>query len=362
LDGVPYPPDLHLITVDATAVNISGKAPEPGQVDFYTGAPDHYGEDAISTRNYKKTLIQEGMTGFVLNENPEILSVNEGDYVSATLNVAPEDGFFMTSHFSPAIRVARKENTVIKVVETDDVGDLMEGWGIGISREENTGKSGLANESTSGMLYLAFHEMAPEFNIFSGKALSANGETLIEPDTLLLPHYYTLTTDALSTNNYQVCITLPDTQSNLVPGEMVMVQRYRTGAPWYALETVAGSQPNTICARGLYPVGDFSVGFHAGISTNTFAPIFSSQQNILYNYPNPFQHETTITLHLQRDGDTFVRLHDVQGRLVKEVFHGQLHRGEHQFPLSSQGLPAGIYIIQAGNAMESYMNKVMVGK
>jgi hypothetical protein len=365
LDGVPYPPYLHLITVDSAVVNISGKAPEPGQVDFYTGVPDHYDEDAISTRYYKKTIIQESMTGFDLSEIPEVFSVNEGDYLSATLNIAPVDGFFMTSHFSPAIRVAKKENTIIKVVETDEMGELMEGWGIGVSREDNAGnseKSTLANESTSGSLYLAFHELAPEFNIFSGQALSANGETLIEPDSLLLPYYYTLTTDALSTNNYQVCIALPDTKSSPDLNEMLLVQRYRTGAPWYALETVAGSQPNTLCARGLYSMGDFSIGFHAGISTNTHAPIFSNQQKILYNYPNPFQNETTIILHLQRDGDTFVRLLDVQGRLVKEIFQGHLPNGEHQFHLSSQGLTPGIYIIQAGNAHESHINKVMVGR
>ena len=67
--------------------------------------------------------------------------------------------------------------------------------------------------------------------------------------------------------------------------------------------------------------------------------------------PNPFQSITTIQLQLTAAADLSLTLHDVAGRAVKRLHHGQLGAGRHAFHWGGRDraghpLPAGIYFLR----------------
>jgi hypothetical protein len=65
------------------------------------------------------------------------------------------------------------------------------------------------------------------------------------------------------------------------------------------------------------------------------------------NYPNPFNPTTTITLLMDRSASVDLKVYDVSGRIVANLFQGTLETGAHQFQFSGSNLPAGVYVYRA---------------
>ena len=73
------------------------------------------------------------------------------------------------------------------------------------------------------------------------------------------------------------------------------------------------------------------------------------------NFPNPFNPTTLIRFSVPLAGLVDLKVFDMQGRLVREVYHGDLAQGEHALnfdAFDSRGdlLPAGIYIVRLATA------------
>jgi hypothetical protein len=69
------------------------------------------------------------------------------------------------------------------------------------------------------------------------------------------------------------------------------------------------------------------------------------------NYPNPFNPFTTMRYEIPGDGTVWVRIYDISGRLIKELYHGEQKAGT--YTLSWDGtdamgrpVPSGIYFYQ----------------
>ncbi len=64
-------------------------------------------------------------------------------------------------------------------------------------------------------------------------------------------------------------------------------------------------------------------------------------------YPNPFNPSTSFTVALPESAELQVSVFNVQGRLVANIYNGEISAGEHSFTFDGHGLASGIYFIQA---------------
>jgi len=62
--------------------------------------------------------------------------------------------------------------------------------------------------------------------------------------------------------------------------------------------------------------------------------------------PNPFHDEVEFTFNLSRDGEVKLNILDVQGKVLKSVFDGNLSSGSHSLKWNGDNLPAGVYFYQ----------------
>ena len=63
----------------------------------------------------------------------------------------------------------------------------------------------------------------------------------------------------------------------------------------------------------------------------------------MYNYPNPFNPETTIVYRLAATGYAKVLVVDVLGRAIRTLAEGRQNQGEHMVRWDASGAPAGVY-------------------
>lgn len=71
------------------------------------------------------------------------------------------------------------------------------------------------------------------------------------------------------------------------------------------------------------------------------------EYNLHQNYPNPFNPETMIRLSIPTDGEVTVRVFDLLGQLVAELFSGHLSAGNHEFTFNASSAVSGIYFYKA---------------
>lgn len=62
-------------------------------------------------------------------------------------------------------------------------------------------------------------------------------------------------------------------------------------------------------------------------------------------YPNPFSSSTNIEVTLPRSGEVQITLNDLMGKVVKNIYQGNLEKGNHKFTIDSQNLVPGRYLI-----------------
>lgn len=78
-----------------------------------------------------------------------------------------------------------------------------------------------------------------------------------------------------------------------------------------------------------------------GINNDPIKPnTFSLEQN----YPNPFNPSTKISFSLNKHGYVTLKLFDVLGRVVKEIFKGDVTAGQHNINFNAGNLASGTYI------------------
>lgn len=77
-------------------------------------------------------------------------------------------------------------------------------------------------------------------------------------------------------------------------------------------------------------------------------------------YPNPFNSQLAILLDLPREQFTEVALWDIAGRLVAEIYNGQLTPGRNRLSWQAQSdLPSGIYLLRISGRAGTEIRKVL---
>jgi photosystem II stability/assembly factor-like uncharacterized protein len=88
--------------------------------------------------------------------------------------------------------------------------------------------------------------------------------------------------------------------------------------------------------------GIYSTNYDPSLSTHDLQ---LNQVVNLRNFPNPFQHQTTIEYELTQSGYVDINLLDMNGRLVKNLFSGQKQNGTHTIQMNASDLNQGMYLI-----------------
>ncbi len=79
-------------------------------------------------------------------------------------------------------------------------------------------------------------------------------------------------------------------------------------------------------------------------------------------YPNPFNSQTTIKFNVNRSEVVSIKVYDLDGRLVTELFEGEVLAGHHQVVWGRSNLSAGIYLVRLSNSSTSSVRKAVLLK
>lgn len=78
--------------------------------------------------------------------------------------------------------------------------------------------------------------------------------------------------------------------------------------------------------------------------------------------PNPLRGQGLIQATIEQSNYSRVNLLDVNGKQVRSVFAGQLPKGEHQIPLNTADLAAGVYLLSWENSVGRSVQKIVVDR
>ncbi|MBL0009418.1 MAG: T9SS type A sorting domain-containing protein [Saprospiraceae bacterium] len=76
-------------------------------------------------------------------------------------------------------------------------------------------------------------------------------------------------------------------------------------------------------------------------------------------YPNPFVEQITVEFNVSNRQVYTLEMIDLDGKLIKTVYHGSLHIGLHSFNVDAGSVPAGIYFISVSGA-DRFCDSIMM--
>jgi hypothetical protein len=94
----------------------------------------------------------------------------------------------------------------------------------------------------------------------------------------------------------------------------------------------------------------------------TSAPSTAHGDELMQNWPNPFNASTWITFRLAKPGPVCIRLYDVLGREVLVHQYPFLHPGEHRVFLHQEGLATGVYLCLLVTESSNLCRKILAVK
>lgn len=90
--------------------------------------------------------------------------------------------------------------------------------------------------------------------------------------------------------------------------------------------------------------GLLAATFNTGIEESASSPLLTCKFNPVV--PNPFKQDALVTFQIPNSELVFLRLFDVQGRLVKSLVETKLKPGDYNYHVSTKELPSGIYLLR----------------
>lgn len=116
---------------------------------------------------------------------------------------------------------------------------------------------------------------------------------------------------------------------------------------WYnAPATDFYGQPRPMPAATLPDIGAIEIDQLVGIDL----PGTGTEKDVLDIYPNPFEHSTRINYELGKSTWISIKIFDISGKEVMNVFEGLQEEGKHEFEWSPEGIDAGLYILRLQTA------------
>lgn len=79
----------------------------------------------------------------------------------------------------------------------------------------------------------------------------------------------------------------------------------------------------------------------------------------LQNYPNPFNPETRIIARIPEAAEISIKIYNIQGQMIHEVFKGKAEKGSHSYRFNASGLSSGVYFVHMITPNNSVSSKIM---
>lgn len=77
-------------------------------------------------------------------------------------------------------------------------------------------------------------------------------------------------------------------------------------------------------------------------------------------YPNPAQDNTMVEFSMTENNNINVEIIDLSGKVVQQVYKGDLGAGEHRFPVQTAELSAGLYLVRLTTDEGEYLTRKLV--
>jgi photosystem II stability/assembly factor-like uncharacterized protein len=158
-------------------------------------------------------------------------------------------------------------------------------------------------------------------------------------DTVATPVSTTLNDVSFFNANFGVIVGLSGYTARTIDG----------GASWILSNTGGGTinAVNMVHADTAFAVG-LTAGIHKLADGTTGTGIYTSHIPEKYfldqNYPNPFNPSTTIKFGLPREGTVSLKIYDMAGREVANIFNNQkLNAGQVSYKFDGSSLASGVY-------------------
>jgi photosystem II stability/assembly factor-like uncharacterized protein len=144
-----------------------------------------------------------------------------------------------------------------------------------------------------------------------------------------------------------------DSTSLYAVGNKYCLKSTDLGNSWSnIMDTVYAVQNSftTLNSIALDKSGNIWIAGGGGILTNSTVTSITKDGigltsfNLEQNYPNPFNPSTKINFSLNRNGFVKLKLFDVLGRVVREIYKGEMTAGHHQINFNAGNLASGTYI------------------
>lgn len=178
------------------------------------------------------------------------------------------------------------------------------------------------------------------------------------------PVYYDVQTTATFTGNVEVCINYDQNAIGIPETDLVLLHYDSGTAMWQDVTTSVNTATNVICGSvsslspfvvATMPTMDVDVG---DLPTRiAFGPAS----------PNPMLRSTVFALELPAEEHVDVRVHDLQGRVVRTLARGTFEPGRHALRWDGtsddgQRLEAGLYFVRAAFGGQLVTQRVIVLK
>jgi hypothetical protein len=159
----------------------------------------------------------------------------------------------------------------------------------------------------------------------------------------------------MSQNNSEAVLSVPVNDMNLDSSKTYYMTDMLTG------EVIAGF-PQDFQSAGLSIEGYTTRLFLFADTIMTVVGIKDIAGNLKpeefsleQNYPNPFNPVTNIRFNMPSPGNVILKVYDILGSAVMEIFSGNLNAGPHSFSFKAENLSSGVYIyrIEYDNLMIS---------
>jgi photosystem II stability/assembly factor-like uncharacterized protein len=162
---------------------------------------------------------------------------------------------------------------------------------------------------------------------------------------IIMPNY------TQGTTLYSVC---HDLSSIYLVGGKYCLKSTDTGNTWNNIMDTIFVVQNSFTPMNCVALdksGNFWIGTGSGIITN--APAVTGIINnriglnsfrLEQNYPNPFNPSTSINFSVNKNGYVTLKLYDILGRVVREIYKGEMISGQHKINFNAGSLASGTYI------------------
>ncbi|MCK6614688.1 MAG: immune inhibitor A [Ignavibacteriaceae bacterium] len=100
-----------------------------------------------------------------------------------------------------------------------------------------------------------------------------------------------------------------------------------------------------------------SYSYYGPVTLSASAP---EKFELLGNYPNPFNPETSIRFSLPEAGSVSLIVYDVNGNEIKKLIEGRMEAGYHSVPFNSGGLASGVYIYKLTSGSSLAVKKMIL--